>query len=227
MCLLFSEICIRSWNAFKGNSPWNQGPLWRKMAFTLSRGEASSWAPSLDTLEQGAPLWGWFPRLQPLKNIKERPMVYLGASMYFFWCSVYVVGGGGWGWSDGVYMTKGTSFLSFHPGNLYRPPTLSFLSWILPAYILLFVCFCFLFFLVVACNVFMSVLPVTYSDFHPGGCYQSEFSTETETASFNWGTASAVLDKSHNPRDSAQEQVFPPSLWWPLLSPFHPWWLCP
>ena len=146
MCPLFSEICIRSWNAFKGNSPWNRGPLWRKMAFTLSREEASSWAPSLDTLEQGVPLWGWLPRPQPLRNIKERPMVYLGASMYFFWSSVYVVGGWGWGWSDGVYMIEGTSFLIFHPGNLYWPPTLSFFSWILPAYILLFVCFCFLFF---------------------------------------------------------------------------------
>lgn len=67
----------------------------------------------------------------------------------------------------------------------------------------LFVFFCFLFFLVVAYNVFMSVLPVTYSDFHPGGCYQSEFSAETETASFNWGAANAILDKPHNPRDLA------------------------
>lgn len=51
MCPLVPEICICSWNSFKGHSPWNQGPWRRKMAFSLSREEASPWMPPLDILE--------------------------------------------------------------------------------------------------------------------------------------------------------------------------------
>lgn len=51
MLPLVSEICICSWNSFRGNSPWNQGPWWRKMAFSLCSGEASPWKPPLDILE--------------------------------------------------------------------------------------------------------------------------------------------------------------------------------
>lgn len=61
------------------------------MAFNLSSREASPWGPSLG-LEPGRMV---SRALAPLGNIKERPVVCLGASMWLVWSSVFVAGGGG------------------------------------------------------------------------------------------------------------------------------------
>lgn len=180
---LVSEIRICPWNLFKGNGPWNQGPLWRRWPSACPWWcvwGGPSWASSLDSWEPGALLWGWFPRPRLIRNVKERPTVYLGASLYFVLSSEHV-----WvtededgrmdrGW--GLYDIKGISFLSFHSRNLFWLQV-SFFSWMLPAHVF---CLFLPFFFTVTYNVFMSVLSGTYSNFHPRGCYQLESSAEIE-----------------------------------------------